>query len=116
VVVGAGPAGLAAGAMLRARGIDPVLLDRTDRVGDGWRRHYDATGFARGLEPLVGHLGLLGPHGPETHPQAPGLYFIGFTNPISGNLREIGIDARRLASAVARDSAATRHRPKASSS
>src|SRR3954467_938948 len=54
------------------------------------------TGFRRGLEPLVGSLDLLEPtkgrpivHGPETHPNAPGLHFIGYTNPISGMFREI---------------------------
>jgi putative flavoprotein involved in K+ transport len=67
-----------------------------------------ATGFRRGLEPLVGHLGLVGGngrpvvHGVQTHSRAPNLFFIGFSNPISGNLREIGIDARRIARAVAR--------------
>ena len=65
-----------------------------------------ATGFTRALEPLVGDLGLVGRsgrpvvHGPRTHPLAPNLYFIGFTNPISGNLRELGIDAKRIARAV----------------
>lgn len=68
-----------------------------------------ATGYRRGLEPLVGHLGVLRPdgrpipHGPRTHPRAPGLYFIGFTNPPTGNLRELGIDARKIARAVRRD-------------
>jgi putative flavoprotein involved in K+ transport len=67
-----------------------------------------ATGYRRGLEPLVGHLGLLRPdglprvHGPETHPDAPGLHFIGYSNPVSGNLREMAIDARRIARAVKR--------------
>jgi putative flavoprotein involved in K+ transport len=67
-----------------------------------------ATGFRRGLEDLVGEYGLVGPngrptvHGERTHPNAPNLYFIGFTNPISGNLRELGIDARRIARAVTR--------------
>jgi putative flavoprotein involved in K+ transport len=66
-----------------------------------------ATGFRRGLEPLVGHLGMVGRngrpvvHGRESHPDAPNLFFIGFTNPISGNLREIAIDARRIAREVA---------------
>jgi putative flavoprotein involved in K+ transport len=66
-----------------------------------------ATGYRRGLEPLVGHLGVLGPrgkpvvHGARTHPAAPGLYFTGYTNPISGMFRELGIDARRIARAVA---------------
>jgi putative flavoprotein involved in K+ transport len=73
-----------------------------------------ATGFRRALEELVGDYGLVGPngrpivHGDRTHPSAPNLYFIGFTNPISGNLREVGIDARRIARAV---SAAARSRP-----
>jgi len=87
-------------------------LDGADVVfDDGTRLRPDAviaaTGFRRGLEPLVGHLGLIGRngrpmvHGPETHPAAPGLFFIGFSNPISGNLREIKIDARRIARALA---------------
>jgi cation diffusion facilitator CzcD-associated flavoprotein CzcO len=60
-------------------------------------------GYKRGLEPLVGHLGLIGEngrpvvHGGETHPSAPDLHFIGYTNPISGMFREFGIDARRIA-------------------
>jgi putative flavoprotein involved in K+ transport len=66
-----------------------------------------ATGFDRGLEPLLGHLGLIGNrgcpvvNGQHTDPRAPGLFFIGYSNPISGNLREIAIDARRIAMAVA---------------
>jgi putative flavoprotein involved in K+ transport len=65
-----------------------------------------ATGYVRALERLVGHLGVLDPrglplaHGPKTNPGAPGLYFIGYSNPISGNLREIGIDARKIAKAL----------------
>ena len=65
-----------------------------------------ATGFRRGLEDLVGHLGVLDQkgtpvvHGDVTHPSAPNLHFIGYSNPISGNLRELGIDARRIARAI----------------
>jgi putative flavoprotein involved in K+ transport len=40
-------------------------------------------------------------HGAETHPNAPGLHFTGYTNPISGMFREIAIDVRRIAKAVA---------------
>jgi putative flavoprotein involved in K+ transport len=79
-------------------------------LADGARIRPDAviaaTGYRRDLEPLVGHLGLLGAkgrpsvHGAATHPAAPGLYFIGFTNPISGNLRELGFQARGIARAV----------------
>jgi hypothetical protein len=34
---------------------------------------------------------------------APRLHFIGYSNPISGNLREIAIDARKVARAVAKE-------------
>jgi putative flavoprotein involved in K+ transport len=67
-----------------------------------------ATGWRRALEPLVGHLGVLGEdgrptvHGGDTPPQAPGLYFTGFVNPVSGMFRELGIDAKRIARAVAK--------------
>ncbi len=40
VVVGAGPAGLATAAMLRRAGGDVVVLERGDRLGASWRRHY----------------------------------------------------------------------------
>jgi putative flavoprotein involved in K+ transport len=36
VVVGAGPAGLAASAALRGRGVEHVVLER-GRVGESWR-------------------------------------------------------------------------------
>jgi putative flavoprotein involved in K+ transport len=81
-------------------------------LADGRRIQPDAviagTGFKRGLEPLVGDFGLIEPqkgrpivHGADTHPNAPGLHFIGYTNPVSGMLREIAIDARRIAKAIA---------------
>ncbi|MGW7556934.1 flavin-containing monooxygenase [Streptomyces rimosus] len=66
-----------------------------------------ATGYRRGLDNLVGHLDLLDTRGrPRTHgahtlPSAPGLHFTGYTNPISGMLRELALDARRIARAVA---------------
>ncbi|GAA3392424.1 NAD(P)/FAD-dependent oxidoreductase [Streptomyces roseoviridis] len=67
-----------------------------------------ATGYDRALEPLVGHLGVLDAAGrpltrgsrcPRT---APGLYFIGFTNPISGMLRELARDAEKIARRIAK--------------
>jgi hypothetical protein len=73
-----------------------------------------ATGYRRGLEPLVGHLGVLGTngrpvvHGGETHPAAPSLYFTGYTNPISGMFREMAIDARRIARAIDRGNGTVR--------
>jgi len=79
-------------------------------LADGSRRSPDAviaaTGYRRGLTPLVGHLGVLGPdgrpraRGGATDPAAPGIWFTGFTNPISGMFRELGIDAKRIARAV----------------
>ncbi|MFH8239467.1 flavin-containing monooxygenase [Streptomyces sp. NPDC018321] len=81
-------------------------------LADGTRTAPDAviaaTGYRRGLEGLVGHLGVLDAHGRPTvrgarsRPDAPGLYFTGFTNPISGMLRELGLDAGRIAEAVAK--------------
>ncbi|MGA5259963.1 NAD(P)/FAD-dependent oxidoreductase [Streptomyces sp. OS603R] len=73
-----------------------------------------ATGYERGLEGLVGGLGVLDErgrpvvHGARTPDGAPDLYFTGFTNPISGNLREMALDARRIARAVARSDKASR--------
>ncbi|HVF14331.1 MAG TPA: hypothetical protein VM942_07000 [Acidimicrobiales bacterium] len=72
-----------------------------------------ATGYRRGLEPLVGHLGVLDGRGRPVvgggrcPDGAPGMYFSGFTNPISGMLREIAIDARRIARAVSRTAGPT---------
>ncbi|MBX7474022.1 NAD(P)/FAD-dependent oxidoreductase [Streptomyces sp. MAG02] len=62
-----------------------------------------ATGYRRGLEGLVGHLGVLDARGrprvrgARTVPGVAGLYFTGFTNPISGMLRELRLDATRIA-------------------
>ncbi|MGA5417424.1 flavin-containing monooxygenase [Streptomyces pseudogriseolus] len=73
-----------------------------------------ATGYERGLEGLVGGLGVLDDrgrpvaHGARTPAGAPDLYFTGFTNPISGNLREMALDARRIARAVDRSGRAAR--------
>ncbi|WP_018567132.1 flavin-containing monooxygenase [Streptomyces sp. PsTaAH-124] len=89
-------------------------------LADGERIRPDAviaaTGYARGLEPLVGHLGVLDERGrpvvtgARTPAGAPGLYFTGFTNPISGMLRELALDARKIARAAARSQARSRAR------
>ncbi|AWL42888.1 MULTISPECIES: flavin-containing monooxygenase [Streptomyces] len=80
-------------------------------LADGTRATPDtviaATGYTRSLEGLVGHLGVLDDRGrpvvrgARSPKQAPGLYFTGFTNPISGMLREIARDARRTAAKLA---------------
>jgi putative flavoprotein involved in K+ transport len=68
-----------------------------------------ATGFRTGLEPLVGALGVLDEHGeplvhgPDEHPNAPGLHFVGYRIVLGGGFRAAGIDAKRLAKKVSRD-------------
>ncbi|WP_326592323.1 NAD(P)/FAD-dependent oxidoreductase [Streptomyces brevispora] len=81
-------------------------------LADGTRITPDAviaaTGYLRSLEGLVGHLGVLDARGRpvvrggRTPKQAPGLYFTGFTNPISGMLRELARDAEKIARKLAR--------------
>ncbi|MFE7761249.1 flavin-containing monooxygenase [Streptomyces sp. NPDC057438] len=81
-------------------------------LGDGTRIEADAviaaTGYRRGLEGLVGHLDVLDGrgkpvvHGAHTPKNAPGLYFTGFTNPISGMFRELALDAAKIATKVAK--------------
>lgn len=80
-------------------------------LADGSRTRPDvviaATGYSRDLEALVEHLdvldeeGLPTVHGPRTAPTAPDLYFIGFTEPFSGNLRQLRLDAKKIARAIA---------------
>lgn len=81
-------------------------------LADGTRTSPDAmiaaTGYARALEGLVGHLDVLDGrgrpvvHGPRTPGNAPGLYFTGYTNPIGGMFREMAIDAEKIAKALAK--------------
>jgi putative flavoprotein involved in K+ transport len=66
-----------------------------------------ATGFTTGLEPLVGHLGVLDQrgvprvHGADDLPVARGLHFVGIRAELSGLLREIGLDARAVGRTLA---------------
>jgi cation diffusion facilitator CzcD-associated flavoprotein CzcO len=66
-----------------------------------------ATGFLTGLEPLVGHLGVLDDagvpvvHGSNEHPSAPGLHFVGYVVSLGGTLRLVGRQAEQLARAAA---------------
>jgi cation diffusion facilitator CzcD-associated flavoprotein CzcO len=41
VVVGAGPAGLAAGWAIRRAGVDPLIVERADAVAASWRARHD---------------------------------------------------------------------------
>jgi len=41
VIIGAGPAGLAAAQQLLAVGVRPMIFEKADAVGAVWRRHYD---------------------------------------------------------------------------
>lgn len=83
-----------------------VVLADGNRVGPD--AVISATGYVRALEGLVGHLDVLDDRGRPvargagTPPGAPGLYFTGFTNPISGNLRELALDAEKIAKALTR--------------
>lgn len=100
LVVGAGAAGV------EDLGGSDVVLSDGSRIQP--EAVIAATGYRRGLESLVGHLGVLGQDGtPEyigerTHPRAPGFYFVGYANPLSGQLRGIRLDANGVARAIAR--------------
>jgi cation diffusion facilitator CzcD-associated flavoprotein CzcO len=70
-----------------------------------------ATGYRRGLEQLVGHLGVLDESGVPRFadgapgdPGAPGLYFAGFRVALSGSIRLSGKHGRRIAKAIATSS------------
>jgi putative flavoprotein involved in K+ transport len=91
----------------RLHGRDVVLVD-------GSRLQPDvvicATGYRRGLEQLVGHLGVLRADGvpwyhagaPE-HPATPRLYFAGMWGMFSGQIRLGPIHARRIVRAAIRE-------------
>ncbi|MFD7028287.1 flavin-containing monooxygenase [Streptomyces sp. NPDC059917] len=102
---------------VRARTVLPVAavesFDGAEVVlADGSRIAPDAviaaTGYRRALEGLVGHLDVLDGRGRplaragRSPVSAPGLYFTGFTNPISGMLRELALDAEKIAKTLPR--------------
>jgi hypothetical protein len=71
-----------------------------------------ATGYRTGLEPLVGHLGVLEdgglPKAIGATPAAEGLWFIGYLIRPAG-LRYMGKEARRVAKTIARNETDRRH-------
>jgi putative flavoprotein involved in K+ transport len=85
-------------------GADVVLADGSRVAPDAV---IAATGFRAGLDPLVGHLGVLNPRGlpakTDGEPVLPGLWFVGFVPTLGGQLREGSIAARKVAQAVAED-------------
>ncbi len=88
----------------RFEGGRPVLADGRSVEVDAI---VAATGFRTGLEPLVGHLGVLDDngvplvHGPDEHPGAPGLHFVGYVVSLGGTLRLVGKQAESLARGAA---------------
>ena len=82
-------------------------------LSDGTRLQPDvviaATGYSRGLEPLVGHLAVLDERGvPRVHggpAAARGLRFIGYT-PVPGQIGLMGREARRAAREISAEAAA----------
>jgi putative flavoprotein involved in K+ transport len=90
-------------AVVGFEGADVLLADDTRIQPDAV---IAATGYRRGLEPLVGHLGVLGgdgvplASGGDQHPSAPGLFFTGYRADLSGQLRLMRPDARAIARAA----------------
>jgi hypothetical protein len=87
-----------------------MALDDRDVIhADGLRSSPDAvvaaTGYTSGLNPILGPLGLLDAQdlptiGSRGGPEAVGLYTVGISIPLSGLLREISLDVRRLVRAI----------------
>lgn len=96
-------------AVVGVDGNDLVLTDGTHLRPDAV---IASTGYRRGLEGLVGHLGVLDDsglpavHGGRQHPSAPGLFFNGYRVDLSGQLRLMRFGARQIAGAVGRELAA----------
>ena len=104
-------------ALLKARRVQPVAaVDDLDGAGvvlaDGRRLAADAviacTGYRPALESMIGHLGVLDDRGaprvfgPRAHPNAPDMFFLGYTPGVAGGLREIALHARQIARAIGR--------------
>ena len=73
-----------------------------------------ATGYRSGLDPLLGHLGVLDHAGNPTHPMGepdpsrPGLWFAGYRPIFTGYFDAARIAADRIANAIAADPRTTR--------
>jgi hypothetical protein len=98
IVVGAGPAGIAAAQRFKSTGLKPVILEKSSEVGAAWRRHYDRLH----LHTRRRHSGLPGMAIPRNYGRypsqaEPGLYFVGALASPTGRLREIRLGATRVA-------------------
>jgi putative flavoprotein involved in K+ transport len=108
------------GAVVRSGRVEVVAaVDSFDvgeiKLADGERIRPDvviaATGYRMGLEPLVGHLGVLLPSGKpkcvrgEADPVAPGLHFNGYWLPMSGELPAMRRTTRRIGAEITRSRA-----------
>jgi hypothetical protein len=88
-----------------------ALEDAHVRLTDGSSLDVDAvvaaTGYSPGLEPVVGHLGVLDERGvplvtgERTVPGVRGLHFVGISLQLSGQLYEIAREARRVGESLA---------------
>jgi cation diffusion facilitator CzcD-associated flavoprotein CzcO len=67
VIVGAGPAGIACAATMRAAGFNVTVFEKADNVGSAWRRHYDRLHLHTDRK----HSGLPGMAMPQTYPLYP---------------------------------------------
>lgn len=75
IVIGAGPAGLAAGACLGREGVPYLILEKDAEVGSAWRRHYDRLH----LHTVKAHSALPYLDYPESYPRyIPRLDFVAY--------------------------------------
>jgi putative flavoprotein involved in K+ transport len=108
--------------MLRKGHVQPVpAVDRVSgadvTLTDGTQLQPDVViacvGYRRGLEPLVGHLGVLGPKGKplafggDELKNAPRMFFVGYKNTIAGMFREFGYEAKHIARVLRKARSAT---------
>jgi putative flavoprotein involved in K+ transport len=97
------------------------VADHEVRLADGTVVYPNAviaaTGYHPGLTEMVGHLGVLDAsgrptvQGAQTAADAPGLYFVGISVVLAGQLREITREARDVAQQVAALSPGSSERP-----
>jgi putative flavoprotein involved in K+ transport len=103
---------------IKAGKVKPVptiasLAGKVVTFSDGQTVEPDAviacTGYRTALDTILGHLGVLDKDGIPTvsgtkqHANAPGMFFLGYTNALSGNLREIAAHARQLGDVIGRE-------------